>query len=261
MKKFLSILTLVFAVFISLTSIVGCGESQHEHQYVNGKCSCGAAENLHEHQYENGICSCGDIKWEELLTKETLSNVTITTQEDLRIYRRQPIGSFPWFGNESGTSNETRTVKIADGLVEERFCIIFQSKEDEILDERPVLQEGVFKGEEMSISTHDGSRPQWDEQLSNFERHFDIITNVLTMSEFTYDEQEQLYVGREYMFKMTNKCCDSIDAHEVKFKIENGRVTYLYFDIYINSHDTVSTWNCEMKSTFIFSDYGTTVIE
>ena len=32
------------------------------------------------------------------VTKETLSNVTITTEEDLRIYRRQPIGSFPWFG-------------------------------------------------------------------------------------------------------------------------------------------------------------------
>lgn len=244
MKKFLSILALAIAVFTSLTSIVGCGEPPHEHQY------------------QNGICSCGEIKWGELLTKESLSNVTITTDEDLYIYRRQPIGTFPWFGNESGSSREYRTVKIADGLVEETYSITFIERvDDPNLYVVPVVQEGVFKGTEMSVSTHDKERPQKDEQLSNFERHFDIITNVLTRGEFTFNEQEQVYVGSQYIFKMTNKCCDTIEAHEVKFKIENGRVTYLYIDIYVSSHDTVSTWNCDMKSTFIFSDYGTTVIE
>ncbi len=248
MKKILSTLVLVVALFISSIAFFGCG----------------GEENLPEHTHEhvNGICSCGDISWGELLTKETLSNVTITTDEDLTILRRQPIGSFPWFGNESGTSREFRTVKIANGIVEENYHITFVERvDDPNLYVVPVVQEGTFKGTEMSVSTHDKDIPQNQEQLSNFERHFDIITNVLTRGEFTFDEDEQVYVGRQYIFKMKNKCCDTIEAHEVKFKIENGRVTYLYIDVYVNSHDTVSTWNCDMKSTFIFSNYGTTVIE
>ena len=146
-------------------------------------------------------------------------------------------------------------------MIEEIYRIIFQREEDEIIDERPVVQEGVFKGTEMSISTHDKERPQDQEQLSNFERHFDILTTLLERGQFTLDEQTQIYSGGRYTSKMRNFCCDSIEVHEVKFKIENGRVTYLYFDIYVSSHDTVSTWNCDMKSTYIFTDYGTTVIE
>lgn len=245
MKRVLSMLALVFAIFISSISFFGCdGPQQHQHSFVNG------------------FCDCGEIKFGDLLTKESLSNVTITTDEDLTILRRQPVGEFPWFGNESGTSREYRTVKIANGLVEENYHITFIERvDDPALYVVPVVQEGTFKGTEMSVSTHDKERPQNQEQLSNFERHFDLITNVLTRGEFAFDSEKQAYVGKEYIFKMRNGCCDSVEAHEVIFKIENKRVTYLYFDIYVNSHDTVSTWNCAMKSSFIFSDYGTTIIE
>ncbi len=262
MKKFLSILMLVVAVFISSTNLIGCGEQPHEHSFVNGACDCGQTDpNAHEHEYVNGFCDCGEINWGEVLTKETLSNVTITTEEDLYIYRRQPIGSFPWFGDESGETKEYRTVKIADGLVQEDYHITFTPRHEEGEFVLPVVQEDVVVGTEMTQRAPSSEYGKEHDGLSNFERHFDIILNILERAPLVYDQDKGAYVAEEYMFKMRNGCCDSIAAHEVIVKIENERVTSLYFDIYVSAHDTVSTWNCDMKSTFIFSDYGTTVID
>ena len=69
--KLRNILISIFALILVLT-LVSCNNSNppHEHNFVNGECSCGESDpNFippHEHNFVNGVCSCGE--------KETSSN-------------------------------------------------------------------------------------------------------------------------------------------------------------------------------------------
>ena len=64
MKKLLLLLLLLIVSF----GVVGCdmNEPPHEHQYVDGTCSCGVSDpnyvSPHEHIYTDGVCACGELE-------------------------------------------------------------------------------------------------------------------------------------------------------------------------------------------------------
>ena len=63
--KLRNIITCIFA-FVFVLTLVGCNNTTppHEHEFVNGECSCGESDpNFvppHEHNFVNGTCSCGE---------------------------------------------------------------------------------------------------------------------------------------------------------------------------------------------------------
>ena len=67
MKKFISILLLVFCLLVSGCTITLPNNNPHTHEYVDGICNCGEKdpnynneEPPHTHVYVDGVCSCGE---------------------------------------------------------------------------------------------------------------------------------------------------------------------------------------------------------
>ncbi len=64
MKKYLSILLLIFCLLISSCTITGPNNNPHTHEYIDGVCNCGEKDpnytEPHEHEYINGKCGCGE---------------------------------------------------------------------------------------------------------------------------------------------------------------------------------------------------------
>ena len=62
--KLRNIITCIFA-FVFVLTLVSCNNTTppHEHEFVNGECSCGESDPNyvppHEHNFINGTCSCG----------------------------------------------------------------------------------------------------------------------------------------------------------------------------------------------------------
>ena len=60
--KINKILSVLFLLLISI-SVLGCDNSSHTHEYIDGECSCGEVDpnyQSHYHNYVNGVCSCGE---------------------------------------------------------------------------------------------------------------------------------------------------------------------------------------------------------
>lgn len=92
MKKLLLLLLLIVSF-----GVVGCdmNEPPHEHQYVDGICSCGVSDpnyvSPHEHIYTDGVCACGELEpnrlfieydKEVIYTQYGKLKVTSTYQDD-----------------------------------------------------------------------------------------------------------------------------------------------------------------------------------
>ena len=67
MKKFISVLLLVFCLLVSGCTITLPNNNPHTHEYVDGICNCGEKdpnynneEPPHTHVYVDGVCSCGE---------------------------------------------------------------------------------------------------------------------------------------------------------------------------------------------------------
>ena len=67
MKKFISILLLVFCLLVSGCTITLPNNNPHTHEYVDGICNCGEKdpnynneEPPHTHEYVDGTCNCGE---------------------------------------------------------------------------------------------------------------------------------------------------------------------------------------------------------
>jgi len=67
MKKFISILLLVFCLLVSGCTITLPNNNPHTHEYVDGICNCGEKdpnynneEPPHTHVYVDGVCNCGE---------------------------------------------------------------------------------------------------------------------------------------------------------------------------------------------------------
>ena len=56
-----------------------CGkfEEKHEHNFVDGKCECGEVEEKHEHNFVDGKCECGEVETSNPSIKDDFACITI----------------------------------------------------------------------------------------------------------------------------------------------------------------------------------------
>ncbi len=259
MKKLFGKIILAILTVCMCFAAIGCGGSGD-----GGNDDGGNNPPAHTaHTFVNGQCSCGQYELFLAVSDEVMSNFTLYIEVGLDTRRTSPDGE-TIYGPEWGTRKtvESHVIKIADGKFYEQYTIMDYNNNGQIIEQGQKTFTGSEAATLISSVVSQIRGYAFREKFYAGQNLFRSTENGYVLDQSFGFGYNGYYYNENGGFEVRNNTSVEVMKDNLTILTYEGKLLTMTFTSKENCSDAQKSWYIDtLNATYVFSDYGTTVID